>query len=85
MKLVYYILIVIVLASCKHNSQNNNSDREGRFIGTFISGNFSDSIQFEIERDSANWKVFFTSLEQNANRIPSQDVIVNVVSFFPLV
>ena len=77
MKLVYYIIIVIVLASCEHNSQNINSDREGCFIGTFISGNFSDSIQFEIERDSVNWKVFFTSLEQNANRIPSQDVIVN--------
>ena len=28
----------------------------------------------EIEKDSTNYKVFFTSLEQNANRIPLQQI-----------
>ena len=72
--LFFYILFAIVLASCKHNSDNINISKDGIYGGTFSYGNFLDKIQFEIEKDSTNYKVFFTSLEQNANRIPLQQI-----------
>ena len=72
--LFFYILFAIVLASCKHNSANDTTNKKGSFNGTFSYGNFTDKIQFEIEKDSTNYKVFFTSLEQNANRIPLQQI-----------
>jgi len=76
MKLVYYAIIVLVLASCKHNSPERNNHKEGHFSGVFSYKNFSDTIEFDIERDSIGYQVFFTSLEQNANRIPFQNVQV---------
>lgn len=51
-------------------------DKTGSFSGVIEHGNFSDGILFEIERDSASFKVYFTSLEQNAIRIPFQGVEV---------
>jgi len=74
--LFFYILFAIVLASCKHNSDNINSSKDGIYGGMFSYGNFTDKIQFEIEKDSSNYQVFFTSLEQNANRIPLQQISV---------
>ncbi len=44
-------------------------DKEGIYSGIFSHGNFSDTISFEIKKDSTDWKVFFTSLEQNAFQI----------------
>ena len=74
--LFFHILFVIVLASCKHNSDTINSSKDGIFAGTFSYGNFTDKIRFEIEKDSSNYQVCFTSLEQNANRIPLQQISV---------
>lgn len=63
--------------SCNFNSKIKKDQKKGSFSGIFKHGNFSDKILFEIERDSASFNVFFTSLEQNANRIPFQNVEVN--------
>ncbi len=52
-------------------------EKTGNFSGLFKHGNFSDKILFEIEQDSVSFNVFFTSLGQNANRIPFQNVEVN--------
>lgn len=63
--------------SCNFNSEIKKDEKSGNFSGIFKHGNFSDKILFEIERDSVSFNVFFTSLEQNANRIPFQNVEVN--------
>ncbi len=63
--------------SCNSNSEIKKDEKAGTFSGIFKHGNFSDKILFEIERDSVSFNVFFTSLEQNANRIPFQNVEVN--------
>ena len=68
--LFFYILFVIVLASCKHNSDNINSSKDWIYGGMFSYGNFTDKIQFEFEKDSSNYQLFFTRLKQNVNRIP---------------
>jgi len=71
-------IIIIFLAfgiySCNSNNEIKKGDKIGSFSGVIEHGNFSDKISFEIEQDSAIFKVFFTSLEQNANRIPFQGV-----------
>jgi dipeptidyl aminopeptidase/acylaminoacyl peptidase len=77
MKRILIIGLVIGLFSCNSNSENDEDKKTGNFSGIFTHGNFSDKILFEIERDSASFNVFFTSLEQNANRIPFQNVEVN--------
>lgn len=62
--------------SCNSNSEIKKDEKTGNFSGIFKHGNFYDKILFEIERDSVSFNVFFTSLEQNANRIPLQNVEV---------
>lgn len=63
--------------SCSPNLEIKAGEKPGGFSGLFKHGNFSDKILFEIEQDSVNFNVFFSSLEQNANRIPLQNVEVN--------
>lgn len=63
--------------SCSSNKEINNGEKTGSFSGVFEYGNFSDKIRFDIEQDSTGFKVFFTSLEQNANRIPFQGTKVD--------
>ena len=70
------MFIVFGMFSCNPNSESKKDKKTGSFSGVFKKGNFSDQILFEIERDSAGFNVFFTSLEQNANRIPFQNVEV---------
>ncbi|MTI38539.1 alpha/beta hydrolase family protein, partial [Fulvivirga lutimaris] len=53
-----------------------NGNKAGSFSGIFEHGDFIDKISFEIEQDSTSFKVFFTSLDQNAIRIPFQGVEV---------
>ncbi|MGA9589887.1 MAG: prolyl oligopeptidase family serine peptidase [Salegentibacter sp.] len=77
MKRIIPLLIVLGISSCNPNSEIKKDKKTGSFSGVFEYGNFSDPILFEIERDSASFNVFFTSLEQNANRIPFQNVEVN--------
>jgi len=74
MKRIIVIFIVFGIFSCTPNSGIKNDKKTGNFSGMFKHGNFSDNILFEIERDSVSVNVFFTSLEQNANRIPFQNV-----------
>lgn len=77
MKRIFVIFIALGIWSCSSNPEMNHGEKAGTYVGIFEHGNFSDNICFEIESDSANLKVFFTSLEQNANRIPVQNVAVN--------
>ena len=74
MKRIIVIFIVFGIFSCNSNSGIEKDEKTGNFSGIFKHGNFSDNLLFEIERDSASFNVFFTSLEQNANRIPFQNV-----------
>ena len=76
MKKFYSIVILVIFWSCIHESRSINVSKTGCYVGLFNHGNFSDSIQFIIEKDSMGFNVFFTSLEQNASRIPLQEVDV---------
>jgi len=66
--------IALVIFTCNSNQKHKGSVKTGSYSGIIKHGNFSNKIHFDIEKDSTNFKVFFTSLEQNANRIPFQDV-----------
>ncbi|MFD1316734.1 alpha/beta hydrolase family protein [Namhaeicola litoreus] len=77
MNRIIVIFILFGILSCNPNSEIKKNEKTGSFNGTFKHGNFSDKILFEIEYDSLSFNVFFTSLEQNANRIPFQNVEVN--------
>ncbi len=77
MKRFFITLIVLATFSCNSKKEFENDVKTGSFTGVFKHGNFSDKILFEIEQDSTRFSVFFTSLEQNANRIPLQNVEVN--------
>jgi len=74
MKNIFIILIAFGISSCNPNPKNSESEKTGTFSGIIKYGNFSDNIQVDLVSDSTNVKVFFTSLEQNANRIPFQNV-----------
>jgi hypothetical protein len=76
MKRVIIIFIAFGIFSCNSNKEIKKGDKTGSFGGVIEHGNFSDKIRFEIEQDSAGFKVFFTSLEQNANRIPFQGIVL---------
>ena len=71
---IIIILIAFGILSCNPNKKHKESIKTGNYSGIIKHGDFSNKIHFDIEKDSANLKVFFTSLEQNANRIPFQDV-----------
>lgn len=73
---IFIIFLTFGMLSCNSNSEIKKDEKTGNFSGIFKQGNFSDKILFEIERDSVSFNVFFTSLEQNANRIPFQNVEV---------
>ncbi|EAQ99703.1 alpha/beta hydrolase family protein [Maribacter sp. HTCC2170] len=74
MKRIIIVFIAFGIFSCDPNSGIKNDEKTGNFSGIFKHGNFSDKILFEIERDSVSFNVLFTSLEQNANRIPFQGI-----------
>ena len=76
MRPVTFFVFIIIFVSCKQQLQKDNFEKSGVFTGVFSYGNFTDKIQFEIEKDSSNYLVYFTSLEQNANRIPLQQINV---------
>jgi pimeloyl-ACP methyl ester carboxylesterase len=69
--------IAFGIFSCSSNKEIKVDERTGKFKGVIEYGNFSDEILFEIERDSVNPKVYFTSLNQNAIRIPFRNVEVS--------
>jgi len=71
------IFIAVGIFSCNPGNEIAMRDKTGTYSGIFNHGNFTDRILFDIEKDSVSFNVFFTSLEQNANRIPLQNVEVN--------
>ncbi|WP_339918367.1 alpha/beta hydrolase [Yeosuana marina] len=70
-------IIALVFIAFSAGCQNNHSDNKdfiGVYEGNFTHGNFSTPIQIEIEKDSLNYLVYFTSPDQNAYRIPTSNV-----------
>ncbi|MGB5386214.1 MAG: prolyl oligopeptidase family serine peptidase [Eudoraea sp.] len=76
MRKYLYLILTLSIISCVNKSKPEISDRSGNYSGLFKKGSFEDSIVFELEQDSTQWKVYFTSLEQNANRIPFRELDV---------
>jgi dipeptidyl aminopeptidase/acylaminoacyl peptidase/uncharacterized protein YceK len=77
MKNTMLFLMTLLLVSGCSKQEKKNVGKEGIYTGIFSHGNFSDAISFEIKKDSTNWKVLFTSLEQNAFQIPARNVKAN--------
>ena len=71
---IFVIIITLSIFSCTPNPKTYESEKTGNFSGIIQFGDFFDKIQIDIVSDSTNVKVFFTSLEQNANRIPFQNI-----------
>ncbi len=69
-----FVLIISILAFGCKNNQTYDKDLVGSYEGEFIHGNFTTPIQIEIEKDSLAYKVYFTSPDQNAYRIPTSNV-----------
>ena len=76
MRQIIALLFTLVLFSCGTKETKEEAKKSGSFSGIFEHGNFSDTINFQIEKDTAGIRVYFTSLEQNANRIPLQGIKV---------
>ncbi len=76
-RIIIIFFIALGILSCAHNSEIKKSQKTGKYSGIISYGNFSDRILVEIEQDSTNFYVYFSSLEQNANRIPLQGIEVN--------
>lgn len=74
--------MILAIVSCADKSKTELPAPTGKYSGLFKKGNFEDSITIDIERDSTTWKVFFSSLQQNANRIPFREVEVNGDSIY---
>jgi fermentation-respiration switch protein FrsA (DUF1100 family) len=66
-----FILFLLLFSFCSLRSQ---TDTEHRYTGEFEYGNFSTDIIIEIESVSDSDQVFFSSPEQNAFRIPAQEI-----------
>lgn len=77
MKKYVPILITVILISSCFQQKAKEVGKEGTYSGIFSHGNFSDAIAIEIKKDSTDFKVFFTSLEQNAFKIPAKNVKTN--------
>lgn len=75
MNRIYTPLVVfgILLLSCT-TAVNNNI--EGTYSGVFNHDSFQINLRFDVESDSLGYHVFFTSLEQNALRIPTRNASI---------
>ena len=76
MKNSILLSMTLLFATSCLQQEMKEFDKEGIYSGVFSHGNFSDAISFEIQKDSTDWKVFFTSLEQNAFQIPARNIVV---------
>ncbi|MEP2993301.1 MAG: prolyl oligopeptidase family serine peptidase [Gilvibacter sp.] len=74
MKTIFLLLISLFLVTCDRDTTVVDSAVKNSYVGAFVYRNFNDQIRFDIEQDTAEYRVFFTSLAQNANRIPLQVV-----------
>ncbi len=77
MKKIALFLVTVMFAFSCVAQETKKVGKEGTYSGNFKHGNFSDTISFEIKKDSSDWKVSFTSLEQNAFQIPLRNVQAN--------
>lgn len=68
-----FVLIIVLAFGCQKN-HSYKKDFVGFYEGVFTHGNFSTPIQIEIEKDSLDFKVYFTSSDQNAYKIPTSKV-----------
>ncbi|MCJ7466476.1 MAG: hypothetical protein MUO53_07265 [Maribacter sp.] len=80
MNKIILLLMTLMFASSCLQQETKEVGKEGIFSGIFSHGNFSDAISFQVKKDSTEWKVFFTSLEQNAFQIPARNIIVHADS-----
>ncbi|MCB0661834.1 MAG: prolyl oligopeptidase family serine peptidase [Saprospiraceae bacterium] len=69
-------IFTIGIVACNEPKSEQENERTGNYVGNFKHGDFSDEIQITIEKDSTGYLAFFSSLAQNANRIPLQSVMV---------
>ncbi len=69
---VIYLLIWLLMGCT--GTLKEESDRSGAFVADFTHGNFSDQIRIDLEQDTAGAQAYFTSLAQNAVRIPFREV-----------
>ena len=76
MRYIFSLIIAIGILAC-NSEQAGEFKKIGNYRGVFTYGNFSDTINFNIEKDSAGYHVFFSSLAQNANRIPLREITIN--------
>ncbi len=67
MRKYFYLILTLSIVSCSINRSQKHLTAVVYYSGLFKKGSFEDSIVFELEQDSTQWKVYFTSLEQNAN------------------
>ncbi len=80
-KQAFVLPIIVFLFGCQDNP-THKKDFVGFYEGEFTHGNFSTPIQIEIEKDSLDFKVYFTSVDQNAYRIPTSNVKSNADSIY---
>lgn len=78
LKQIWHILAALFMAfgftlGCQNNHPNKNAF-VGFYEGDFTHGNFTAPMQIEIEKDTLNYRVYFTSPDQNAYRIPTSNV-----------
>lgn len=73
-RLIAVLFIIGLILGCK-NEHSKEKNLTGIYEGKFTHGNFSTPIQIEIEKDSLNYNVYFTSPEQNAFRIPTTNIL----------
>ncbi|MFY0671939.1 MAG: prolyl oligopeptidase family serine peptidase [Bacteroidia bacterium] len=75
--IAFIAVLSVLFSGCNSKKDAQKDDNLGTFIGTIEYGNFSDEITIDIEKDSLGLKAYFTSLGQNAYKIPFQDVTQN--------
>ncbi|RIV71951.1 alpha/beta hydrolase family protein [Flagellimonas aequoris] len=68
------ILAMLLLAIGCWADHSDEKGLAGIYEGMFAHGNFSTPIQIEIKKDSLDYKVYFTSPDQNAYGIPTSQV-----------
>lgn len=77
MNKVFCALLIFSFAQSGCSPGKEARGIEGTFEGVFKYRNFQVDLSFEIEKDSITPRVYFTSLEQNAYRIPTHSVSVS--------
>lgn len=82
---MYYLLLLLapIIWNTNHLSFNNSDSITGTYSGFFSYNEFEVDLEFEIKHSEGVFEVFFTSVGQNAYKIPTRNVVVdgNSISF----